>query len=91
VRRKSATYHEVIHELTLAHRESEKLNQTLLGTFDEKRIFRIDHYLGKRPVQNMLFLRFTNAFLEPFWNRNHIQSVQNHHGRKFRRPGPRFL
>jgi glucose-6-phosphate 1-dehydrogenase len=42
------------------------LNRILLGAFDESRIFRIDHYLGKRPVQNMLFLRFANAFIEPF-------------------------
>ncbi len=53
-----------------------KLNQILLGTFEEKDVFRIDHYLGKRPVHNMVVFRFSNAFMESFWNRDYIESVQ---------------
>jgi glucose-6-phosphate 1-dehydrogenase len=55
---------------------AQELNRILLGTFDEQHIFRIDHYLGKRAVRNMVFLRFENAILESFWNRNQIESVQ---------------
>jgi glucose-6-phosphate 1-dehydrogenase len=52
------------------------LNQILLGAFDETNIYRIDHYLGKRQVNNLLVFRFANTFVESFWNRNYIESVQ---------------
>ena len=53
-----------------------KLNEVLHQAFPEDHIFRIDHYLGKEAVENVLIFRFANAFLEPIWNRNYIQSVQ---------------
>ena len=52
------------------------LNQTLHAIFDEPSIFRIDHYLGKEAVLNLLVFRFANTFLEPIWNRHYIDSVQ---------------
>ncbi len=60
------------HDLASA----QHLNRALRRKFDESAIFRIDHYLGKRPVNNMVVFRFANAFMEAFWNRNYIESVQ---------------
>jgi len=56
--------------------EARELNRRVLGIFEETQVFRIDHYLGKETVQNMLAFRFANGMFEPLWNRNYIDSVQ---------------
>jgi glucose-6-phosphate 1-dehydrogenase len=55
---------------------AQALNKTLHWVFSESAIFRIDHYLGKEPVQNLVYFRFANSFLEPIWNRNYVDTVQ---------------
>jgi glucose-6-phosphate 1-dehydrogenase len=52
-----------------------ELNTALLAAFPEDRVFRIDHFLGKEPVQNLLVVRFANSMLEPLWNRKYVQSI----------------
>ncbi len=66
-----------------------KLNDTLHQAFPEENIFRIDHYLGKEAVENLLIFRFANSFLEPIWNRNYVHSVQITMAEAFGVEGPR--
>jgi glucose-6-phosphate 1-dehydrogenase len=60
------------HDLASA----QALNRSLLAVFPEQAVFRIDHYLGKEAVQNLLYFRFANSLFEPIWNRNYVDSVQ---------------
>ncbi len=73
-----ATDARVIVEKPFGHdlASAQELNRTLLKVFPESSIFRIDHYLGKKPVNNVVVFRFANSFMEPFWNRHYVDSVQ---------------
>jgi len=57
-------------------KSAQTLNRMLRASLPESAIFRIDHYLGKEPVQNLLYFRFANSFVEPVWNRTHVDSVE---------------
>jgi len=68
----------IIVEKPFGHdlRSAQELNQLVTSVFSEEQVYRIDHYLGKETVQNVLALRFANGILEPLWNRNHVAEVQ---------------
>ena len=75
------------HDLASATALADELHQYI----DESQLFRIDHYLGKMGLEEILYLRFANTMLEPVWNRNYIESRPDHDGRGLRRRGSRPL
>ena len=68
-----------------------ELNDQIHEILDEEQIYRIDHFLGKEPVQDITYLRFANSLLEPIWNRRYVESRADHDGRGLRGRGPRQL
>lgn len=72
------TYNRVVFEKPFGHdlRSAKELNNAITGVFDEKQVYRIDHYTAKELVQNLLVLRFANSIFEPLWNREYIDHIQ---------------
>ena len=75
------------HDLESARALAAELHQYV----DESQLYRIDHFLGKMGLEELLYLRFANTMLEPVWNRNYVECVADHDGRELRRRGPRPL
>jgi glucose-6-phosphate 1-dehydrogenase len=75
---RSGPFTRVIVEKPIGHdlESARRINDTLARVFDERQIFRIDHYLGKETVQNIMVMRFANSFFEPLWNQKYIDHVQ---------------